>query len=611
MPLLKGDKEMADSKRPPASPASFLVQNRRQFRRLERGSPTLVTGKWGPRLSRPTSANPFSSAASGLFGTLDDECLLLIMQELARIPLNVPITAPIDVKRAVSYAAQSLSGLILSCRRLNGIFDSIGTRLKLEMIARASTQIVPRCLHEEQYPFTAQVHVETRSSQQLQLLKRACESLATHCASACCARVRKEVNRELKRRARASALSFAAPRQSIETAVEHSSVLAATPCGETCFVVTRRREGHKQRREYISKLGFENTKDRAVVVTDAEINIDADDLSRPHAIRTSINGTRAVIIRSTHLLADEDETHDGAEPISIAQTWTPTSGGKLETVVAPDELGEINSAQDAWFGTDQTLHVLFSTAYVHPSGAIVGAKSVAPSFAIATFCEEMASTDVIGPFPGKVQTASPTRNGRHVALLVKSDPKATYDTSHELPTRTTCVFDVLNGTKPQKIEHEAVRRKYNLDALATPTTVAFSPNGDRLVAIHRSASAVIAELLVRADRGFMSIQSFELSCFGRGIAADPFGTETLRLPYSVEYSPCGRFVAIIDQRATFGIAFENASICALDAALHLERRGVRALPLGHVDDVSLRSLSWTDAGLWAQSRHGALFLRSC
>ena len=139
--------------------------------------------------------------------------------------------------------------------------------------------------------------------------------------------------------------------------------------------------------------------------------------------------------------------------------------------------------------------------------------------------------------------------------------------------------------------------------------------------MHRRALTVILEVLLRtAPNVFVSVQRIDIThwtSLGRpeasifDEAADSGAVAmALKLPYTLTFSPCGRFVAVVDQRPLFGLAITNHAIVVLDMSRRHERRGVRALPLAPAEDVAPRSLEWTAAGLWLQPRYGCVLLES-
>ena len=294
------------------------------------------------------------------------------------------------------------------------------------------------------------------------------------------------------------------------------------------------------------------------------------------------------------------------------------------------DLGAIN-AQDAWWiGTDASqLAVLWSTGYVHPMGSVVGANANSACYFVSVYTPSgngYAVDAYIGPFHGKAQTASPTRDGREVAVLVRKRPIGAGPGSFATATRCTMLHHTFAETVVELTHSTAIGRSalvppHPLDQARCPSAVALSPSGDCVVAVHRRALTVILEVLLRTETGvFVSVQRIDIThwtSMGRGEAsifdeAVDGGAVALalKLPYSVIFSPCGRFVAVVDQRPLFGLAITNHAIVVLDMARRHDRRGVRALPLAPTEDVAPRSLEWTESGLWLQPRFGSVFLES-
>jgi len=270
--------------------------------------------------------------------------------------------------------------------------------------------------------------------------------------------------------------------------------------------------------------------------------------------------------------------------------------------------------------------VLWSTAYVHPMGSVVGASADNACYFIGFYCmnerEDYEIDSYTGPFYGKAQTASPATASQEVAILVRKAPMG-----NGSPTRCTMLHNIFDEA-PAEISHvEAIGTGSSTgipahphDLATCPSAVALSPSGDCIVAIHRRYLRVIVEVLVRtAPTVFVSVQTIDVThwtTIGRAepsvfdAAANGEVANALRLPYSIVFSPCGRFAALVDQRPLFGLTITNYGLVVLDMCHRLERRGVRALPLAPVEDVAPRSLEWTVGGMWIQPRFGALLLNS-
>jgi hypothetical protein len=233
----------------------------------------------------------------------------------------------------------------------------------------------------------------------------------------------------------------------------------------------------------------------------------------------------------------------------------------------------------------------------------------------------------VGPFYGKAQTASPRSNGQEVAVLVRKAPMGNGISQRCTKFHSVCseYFTEINHTgavaSGRSQETSTINVPVHPHDLATcPSAVALSPAGDCIVAIHRRYLTVLAEVLIRtAPTVFVSVQTIDIThwtTIGRGepnVFDDSTSTEVanaLRLPYSISFSPCGRFAAVVDRRPLFGLSITNYALVVLDMCHRLERRGVRALPLAPVEDVAPRTLEWTSQGLWIQPRFGGLLLPS-
>jgi hypothetical protein len=630
-----------------ASPASMLVENRRQFRRIERGSPTLpsMARSYSSKLVCETAAMGAGAGAggwaegagsrAGMFDALDDECVLLILAHLINLPRHIAPNASLDVKHAVEQVSATMRSFVFSCKRILNIFNTMGSKMRLELIARSATQIVPRRLHEDPFAFSSQFHEETASSEQLQALKHSIEGLATHCAGKCCARARKEVNREFKRKAKARATRATAIER-VMPVLEQTHVKTATASGEVMFAAVREHVGPKQRRDYLKRMQLCATPATpARVVETHRVPVDTSDAGRPVSVRCDQEGKRAVVVRPVH-------EGVAANTLSMAQLWCAADDDaprestgesarpELTTTTAmapPTEFAELQcvNVQDAWFTDDSpsvvhknALIVLYSTAFVHPMGVLCGTSSAVPGYGFATYNTETgALEEVCGPFPGFVQSASPTRRGDEVSILA-------FDVSDVGGFELSNLHIIADVASPTTLVHNVscaepvVISSPTVKAAATTKlcTNSISPCGGCVLAIHRGRGSVFVELLVRSQTGdkvsYVSVQLLEIGHWASPPSSPPhFGHETLRAPYSVEWSPCGRFAAIIDQRVTFGMDVgDSYGMIVIDQALRLERRGVRAMPLASVEDAAPRSLSWCRSGMWCESRYGCIFIKA-
>lgn len=593
------------------SASTLRVQKRKRFRQLEINK--VFTHK---------KTNRVKGSSTGSFEKIGDDVLLLVMHLIVRIPRDVG--RGLGLEAFVTQSSVSLYALVRSCSRMTNILSTIGVALHREMAARAATQIIPVDLYVS-YPFTAQVRRESVSSDQLTVLREAISGMHAHCAGPCCSGRRNEFNRGHKE-----------PR--LLPAARRSTLTAACPSGEVAFVATRERnqpelkarhrggvEGSSTS-QFILQLSCASSKSsvhaKTATTEMARVQLmDMSQFSAPHFMRSCSEGRRVAFVRAVHSGAP-----DSSIPHSVVSVWDTRLSDGLSQVLEPpghaEQLGAIN-AQECWWRTSGAgevgLAVLWSTAYVHPMGSIVGANADNACYFLAVYSPAekcaMSLEQYVGPFFGKAQTASPTASGCDVAVLVRKPPMG-----NGLPRRCTMLHN-MDAEEAAEATHSYDRActmpAHPLDAAICPSAVSLSPSGDCLVAVHRRRFTVLVEVLVSTAPGvFVTVQNIDVTHWlssGQQEDDSPFDEEpehALRLPFEITFSPCGRFATVVDRKTLFGMTATNYSLVVLDLCQRLMRRGVRALPLAQVDDVAPRTLEWTPCGLWMQPRYGCIFLRA-
>ena len=146
------------------------------------------------RLKSPLASDVYNASASGRIGLLCDEVVSNLMHIISYLPPTS--LCSLDFRALVLEKGRDLTAFLLTCRRVTCVFDTTARLLKLEIAARASTQITPSdFMMSTPYPFTKQVELENVSKQQVNLLKEGVSKLALHCAGPCCESARAHVNR--------------------------------------------------------------------------------------------------------------------------------------------------------------------------------------------------------------------------------------------------------------------------------------------------------------------------------------------------------------------------------------------------------------------------------
>ena len=602
-----------------ASPGIQCADRRKRFRSMDRSTSTTST-----TLATPTTST--TSTTSTTWDQLGDDTILSIMHTILEIPQDKH--SGLELHTAVCAGCCTLVALLTTCKRMTEVMRAIGRHLEMELLARASTHIAPSAhmLQTSVYPYSHQLRSESRSADQLNVLRQAIADLAIHCANACCESRRNDLNRQLRKSGRGMLVPCA----------NSSYVITSCHTGRFMFMASRIRETTVQGRHL--KYGYELTRRtftesstrssvpriEAITLNRQKLGV-GDHLSAPQSMRSDSDGSVVAFIRAVHAVVT-----DGRVPHSQVSVWAPCSNAFHEVVEPPGQaelLGAIN-AQDAWWVQNKDsnqLAVVWSTAYIHPMGTVIGANADNACYFIALYdTQDYEVEHFTGPFYGKVQTASPTRDGNEVAVLIRKPPMGNGPGSSAV--RVTRLHDVHSET-PVELDHHAAIQvgrgslpPHPHDLAYCPSAVGLSPSGDCVVAVHRRHGTVIVEVLLRtASKVFVSVQTIDVTPWTSNghvepsiFDNDPTGAmETitaLRLPYDIVFSPCGRFATILDKRATYGFPLTNHALVVLDMALRHERRGVRSLPLAPVGDVSPRSIQWTEAGMWIQPKFGTVLL---
>lgn len=554
--------------------------------------------------------------ASGFLDLMCDEVVSELMHLLVQLPQDEFMC--LDVRKRVVETARDLRSLLLTCRRMVSVYKSTALFLKREMLARSATQITPELkMMSNPYPYTQQLQRENCSRDQLTSLKDGMTKLAVHCAGPCCDGARAEIN---------------ARRRRIYTGVRQSTTCSASASGDYLFVAYRSRNvvpskvrgtrrfetGVQRRTEWLARMGRPGLGKDCVHEIN-RVEIDTGEYSAPQSMRASQCGKMVALIRSVHTTSLEPMV-----PHASVSVWNSEECAIRCGIAPPSEamgVGAIN-AQDAWWTWSDDgvrLTVLWSTAYVHPIGTVVGANSDTCCYFFSQHSFLAASWDLVlctGPFSGKAQTASPSVDGSRVAVLVRKPKLGNGPASFS--SRATMFHDVRTEGLVEITHRDGIGLGRGVaplhphDVATCPSAVGLSPVGDCIVAVHIRYFSVVAEvLLCTAPTSFVSVQTIDLTHWisvGRSETSAIDAANGLKLPYNIVFSPCGRFAAIVDKRPMFGMTVTNHSMVVLDLSQRHERRGVRALPLGGVEDVAPRSVEWTPSGLWLQPRHGSLFL---
>mgnify|MGYP003639243910 CR=1 FL=1 len=605
-------------------------------------------------------------AACGDLSRLDDDVIIDIIAHLLLRPISSLYGRKLN--NSVKDGLTDVLSLLLTCTRFLTVFKNFGHAVHLEFVARGATQVTPArrlIQHNPDTAFTQQMHMEIKSSEQVHMLRSAYEGFATHCAGQCCADQRDTVTHALVRHlAKKRECHLSNVRCSILPIKEGCVTITPTNDGKTLFMHTRKRPvlaGSKRSASGHGVLRSEQMRCRPHLHMLERVDI-AETTSRSnpqlHAVaekRTSLDlGTLAGESEPLLMAASPDGTmlayivsvrgsgwplpDDSWETYSRVRVWDSVSNTLTDdgTFRHPKpttfRFEHAVNAQSLWWTSENELYVCWSTAYVHPSGHLIGNYS--GYFAVPPYSGEPWHTyasyhrngksgewtrrnPLAAGFPAETiigipQTCSASADGKEVVTLIEHDHRA-----ETLPVKYAHFVNFRHGDH-HIVDPSSVWRLDDNgvgDPNGGPSCAALSPAGDYVVCLHRIYGKITLEVLTRACTvSFVSMQKIDLTPhLSLGLQENtPFDLEhdhnAVRLPYSVTFSPCGRFALVLDRRPAFGKLAPKYNVVALDTGMRNCRHGLRALPMAPVSDLATRSVAWTESGICMQPSHGTIFL---
>ena len=564
------------------------------------------------------NTTPSLEMESGMMDMLSEDNVARIFDFVMQIDTG---TSEIDYLHQAEKARVSAIQFALTCKRVASILRITATRQHAEILARGSTSIFPTDL-EHMYPFTLQMKSEMVSCDQLKMGREAQKAMTCHCAKACCQKYQKGFNRDVRKgRIFKSELSIRTDVASVVPALESCHLLSASPCGEHAFAHVNRRlskmgvhgEGRGKRfQDSLVKLtrsiSSEGGRNKVSFTHMKQIDIEINDNSAPLTMRAAPNGFGVAYVCSEHVPTGETAEY----PYSSAMLWVNGSDTivKMEPPrnVFPAQFpyhSPALSAQDAWFVSplegceNPGVVVAWSTDFVHPSGHHVGSnggdKGAAYLFATYTIedgvSELFEHTDINES--NQLITCSPTRSGEIALLLVRR--KDTYMPGF----RSTYLHNIRDDTSTM-IPHNIP------NSTKGPMCASISPTGDCVVSMHRTHKSLEVDVMVRTSQeswGFTPMQRIDVSPWLglcptiHEVPSTQWGL--VKAKFSISFSPCGRFVAILDNHPFYGEKAKNNGVLTIDTALRMHKsRSLRPIPMFSTDDQHPRSFQWTKSGIW-------------
>ena len=577
--------------------------------------------------------------ADGCFAVLEDDCLEIIFCMLLQISNNI---AGLEYFDAVDVSRKSVSSLALCCRRFAALLSNTFPHIRAESLARACTRVVPRAPFNK-LSFTEQMREELLSCDHLKLLQAAQRAMACHCSRSCCQPNHKLFNSSLRNgavfsRPRSPTLRTCAGDESrLVDVVDECKLLAVNTAGDSAFIYSRQRlwrersatlGGGRHFQEIITHVSlqkdtkrfskiirspdtkraftkvFESTEPK--FVRDATLVLKGTDMSEPLHMRVSPDGKSVAFIRAIHAVDEETET-----PFSSAWIWHLDWDAYLE-LPRPQPDSAINaeavSAQGVWFRTSQECHVTaivvaWSTDFQHPSGHLSGsnAHGVSPQYFFTTYlvhpnCSEtLDKVEILetvfdgNNMLGTLLTCSPTEDGNSVVTLVKRR-----DFRNGL--RIVSKHDLDTGRLV------TITAAYMNNGPGGPLHAAVSPNGDCVVTVAKRDNGVFANFCWRTNQSnYMLVQNVDASPW-MGLqqqdSTDDLPYDLVKDSIDITFSPCGRFVALVDRHPFYFMPARSHGLVIIDTAMRDKVTKFRSYPMFNTADQAPRSVHWTRQGIW-------------
>lgn len=552
--------------------------------------------------SPPASVCTLYESVGGLLGCLSDDCVAVVMRFLLSL-------VPKSSHKNMVNGARSVFALCLTCKRLASLLDTVCIDVKLEALARLATNVVPKHapLCERDLNFCSQIQREIASRRHILMLKAAQQALACHCAGACCAKYHRAFNHDLKRGRDYSKL----PRSSrVVSAASSCAIFCTTPDGTHSYQWTKRRvskrslHGEHRGRTHRSLITRTlQTPDRETgtpsVSNVGSIEIETDSMSDPVAIEVSHSGNTVAFIRTMWSELDSE--------MPFSSAFVCCGLKNVVKVPQPEKCGldncQLMSAQEAWFARgpadEETLVVAWSTSYYHPSGHKIGSIAqdqqgdayIFTKYAVETDGENTDCSVIESTFPehGSLMACSRSEDGVKVAALLKTNGRIG---SH----RSVKLYDI-NGPGDC---HEVASN--STAGLTGPLVACLSPAGNSVASLHTSLGRITLSLSLPNDAGhYATALSVNLTEFFTSVARDPepIVSDLLKARLKLSFSPCGRFVAVLDQSPLFGQLPQSVSLVVVDTDTRRDTlRTVKCLPLVNSTLQAARALSWTQSGFY-------------
>lgn len=558
--------------------------------------------------------------------------------------------------RNARESVMNVFALIASCRQIYELYRTLCPKEHADKRASLHFCVTPTTFYDEgePHPFAMQQLKEQRTEQHYRVMRDAMRNMALHCAGACCRRQREMVRKSSESGVRAAVSPIAESALLMSAAASagvvyvHSRVRKskrpreATNANARSADVLRRHELVPLRQQ--AALGWPRSGRREVSYGSQThaLFIDTSCSSAPLFLASSPCGQAVAYVVAVHSNDMVDE-----EPLSKLFVWYPlldkhvhipadevqtfdtqaifdrTGSTVVDTAGKPFE--SLHPQHVCWRPNQGRMRLVatWSTTFITPSGHCDEHKTIVKKYERYVIVHYdidvgggVGTMEAEGPFFGKrLMTFHLDAVGDRAVALVRQ---------HQLSQRSVrqlaCVHRLDTGRVVDMTHPTVWKPRMSAQGMNWgPSAVGISPMGDVVVCVHRTTGSILVEVNeLLEDESYASISVKNVTnwlSMGHPPDAVSYFESTpleynhnyVKLPFSVNFSTCGRFVTVSDQRPFFGLSQENHAFVIFDLANR--RNHIRTCPMGSVEDSSPRMIQWSDDGIYVLTRYGATLLR--
>ena len=563
-----------------------------------------------------------SETHDGLFAKLSDDCITAIVRSLLLLQnSNASRSGSVGLEyfSSVETSSKAVCGLMLTCKRMANAIASHCPELLAEAVARKCTRVV-HTSSLSTFAFTKQMRNELLSCDHVKMLRAAQSNFACHCARFCCHKIQRAFNKDISK----GRVFPSPPSQTLGTScregnrvipvLDNCTLLSVQQDGDYAFAFLRERmpkQTHTEDRSRRYKDVITRIKhDSSAFHRTHTIDIGSADMSVPLTMCTSHDGGCVAFVRALHEIDTDNDT-----PFSSAFVWR--TAWKSPVVVPRPSSGTSSdtlSAQDSWFRTTPNgglmLVVAWSTDFFFPSGHHVGSNQ---THALgAQFCFTSYTVGDEEHEEPELYESTFFESGQLIACSVTSDGNKVVTIAERrdvsVDFRSVCMHYIPMG------QSFVVTSAYVACGPKGPVCAAVSPTGDCIVVVGKHGKSVKATVCWQtSDFNFAPVHSMDVSMW-MGLLpnqdTNDFGNDLLKAAIGVQFSPCGRFAALIDRHPLFGSPPDSHGLVVVDTAMRGKASTFRPFPMFPMSDQAPRSFHWTRKGIWLMppgtDEHGSI-----